>query len=215
MKSFVGEPDYRFKVVVIGSSGSGKTAIVDRLLSDTFSSSTKVTVGVDYRPYRIDVKQNVVQLELWDTAGQERYKAIAKSYFRNSVGCVLVFDTTSQASFDDVQFWLSEFRMLADPNAFILMVGNKIDLENERQIRCDTAEIFAKDHLLEYLETSAVTSHNIKETFQRLATSVFDLVQNGKIRQYRSGEDPKRVKREEIIDANVRDELSKHGFGCC
>lgn len=206
----VKNPDYRFKVVVIGAAGSGKTAMVDQLLTGKFSEQTKTTIGVDYRPYRMDIKQNVCQLELWDTAGQETYKAVAKTYFRGAVGCILVFDLTSQASFDELQFWLSQFRLLADPNAVIVLVGNKADLEETRQVSSDAAEQFAKDHLLEYLETSAVTAQNIKESFERVSRQIFDSVQEGKLKISRAGEKQKKSRQEVSLNA----EISTHG-ACC
>ncbi|OHS98221.1 Ras family protein [Tritrichomonas foetus] len=175
------EPDFRFKICVIGSSGCGKTAMVDQLISGKFNENTKPTVGVSYRPYQFSINDYIVHLELWDTAGQEKYKAVAKTYFRNAVGCALVFDTTDQQSFDELSFWIQQFRQLADPNAMILLVGNKIDLTDKRQIQSDIAEKFASDNLIVYVETSALTGHNIKETFQRIAHGLFDLVKSGKL----------------------------------
>jgi Ras-related protein Rab-2A len=175
------DPDYRFKVVLIGAAGSGKTTIVNQLLTGQFTPYTKTTVGVDYRPYRLDVRQNLIQLELWDTAGQETYRAVAKTYFRGAVGCVLVFDTTSQESFDELSFWLGQFRQLGDPNAFTLLAGNKIDLTGRRQVSSEAAEQFAADNLIEYLEASAVTSQNIKETFERLARGILEGVMAGRL----------------------------------
>lgn len=76
------EPDYKFKICVIGSSGCGKTAMVDQLINEKFNDQTKPTVGVSYRPYCFTINDFIIQLELWDTAGQERYKSVAKTYFR-------------------------------------------------------------------------------------------------------------------------------------
>jgi small GTP-binding protein len=211
------DPDYRFKVVIIGAAGSGKTAMVDQLLTGEFQSATRTTVGVDYRSFRIDVKQNVIDLELWDTAGQETYRSIAKTYFRSALGCVLVYDTTSQASFDELQYWFGQFRELANPNSLVLLAGNKIDLENERQVSPEGAEQFAKDHFLEYIETSAATAQNIKEVFQKLGRGIFDLVEAGKLQVARVGEKKKVAKVDEPDDlatAELGAELAKHGVGC-
>lgn len=180
------EPDYKFKICVIGSAGCGKSCMVDQLINKKLSDEVKPTVGVEYRPYQFTINDYIIQLELWDTAGQERYNAVTKTYFRSAVGCVLVYDTTQQSSFNELTFWLNQFRQFADPNAIIILVGNKIDLEDKREIQSDVAEQFAKDNMLTYVETSAVTGQNIRETFERVAHGLFDLVKSGKL-QTKSG----------------------------
>jgi small GTP-binding protein len=175
------EPDYRFKVVIIGAASCGKTAIVDQLLTGQFSHSPHATIGVDYRPYHLSLQDLQVQLDLWDTAGQETYKSVARTYFRSAVGAILVYDICCDRSFDELQFWLSQFRLLADSNAFVLLVGNKLDRESERQVAVDSAEQFARDHSIEYRETSALTAHNIKETFEKLARELVELAQKQKL----------------------------------
>ncbi|KAK8884209.1 hypothetical protein M9Y10_043315 [Tritrichomonas musculus] len=213
MSSFP-DPDYKFKICVIGSAGCGKTAMVDQLINGSFSEQTKTTVGVDYRPYQFTIKDYIVQLELWDTAGQETYKSVAKTYFRNACGCVLVFDTTEQASFNELTFWLQQFRQLADPNALILLVGNKVDLENKRQIQPDVAEQFAKDNMLSYLETSALTGQNIRETFERIAHGLFDLVKSGKL-QTKGGSKTVLPQENEPTLTEIADELPNITGGGC
>lgn len=200
-----GEADYKFKIVVIGAAGSGKTAIVDQLIDKKFSEKPKTTVGVDYRPYRLKNGAFLTQLELWDTAGQENYKAIAKTYFRNAVGCVLVFDVTSQASFDELSMWLQTYKELADPASVILLVGNKTDLEKERVISAETAENFAKEKDLEYYETSAVSGQNIQEVFDRIGHKLFDLVKLEKIFVDKSGRATQKSEQKESNNVDLAD----------
>jgi small GTP-binding protein len=176
-----GDPDYHFKVVIIGAAGTGKTALVDQLLTGQFSPHPKPTIGVYYRPYVTTVSDATIQLELWDTAGQETYKSVARTYFRGCVGAILVFDITSEPSFDELQFWLTQFRTIADPNAFVLLVGNKIDRECDRRIDPESAEQFARDHVLSYLETSALTAVNVKEVFEKISRELLGLVQMEKL----------------------------------
>ncbi|KAH0787984.1 Ras-related protein Rab-4B [Histomonas meleagridis] len=173
--------DYRFKVCIIGAAGSGKTAMVDQYLDHEFHEQTKTTVGVDYRPCVFSINEYCVQLELWDTAGQETYQSIAKTYFRGAKGCILVFDITEQKSFDELSFWLGQFRQLADPNASIILVGNKADLEDQRQVTREAAEGYATSNMLDYLETSAVSGQNIGEVFDRIAHQLFNSAKEGKI----------------------------------
>jgi len=201
-----GKPDYRFKVVVIGAAGSGKTAMVERLVRKEFSEKQKTTVGVEFNPFKVCVNDFIVQLDLWDTAGQENYKAIAKSYFREAVGCVLVYDITSQKSFDELGFWLNQFRELADPQAFIILVGNKSDLESQRVISSDWATEFAEKQFLQYFETSALTAQNISEVFQTLCHTVFDRVRSGAIKSTLLTDESKKEKKSQSV--NLDDQYS-------
>jgi GTPase SAR1 family protein len=93
----------------------------------------------------------------------------------------LVFDIASEPSFDELQFWLGQFRTIADPNAFVLLVGNKIDRASERRIDPESAEQFARDNVLSYVETSALTAVNVKEAFERLARELLELAQMEKL----------------------------------
>ena len=209
-----GEADYKFNVVIIGAAGSGKTAIVEQLIDKKFSDKPKTTVGVDYRPFRIKNGAFLTQLELWDTAGQENYKAIAKTYFRSAVGCVLVFDVTSQASFDELSMWLQTYKELADPASVILLVGNKTDLEKERVISAETAKNFAKEKNLEYYETSAVSGQNIPEVFDRLGHKLFDLVQMEKLFIDKSGRATKKTEKKESNEVDLADNTPVKACAC-
>jgi small GTP-binding protein len=170
-----------FKIVVVGSSGVGKSAIVQRLVDNTFREETQSTVGVEFKPFIIRVDEQTVKLQIWDTAGQERFKSVSKAYFRNAVGAVLVNDITSDASFDDLSNWLHDLQQLCHPSAYILLVGNKADLESDRKVGVQQAKDFAESHQLEYLETSALTGSNVTETFTRLAFGVAKRVISGQI----------------------------------
>lgn len=179
-----------FKIVVIGDSGVGKTALIQRLTDNKFSQ-TSATVGVQYQPYicpltsnnsdEKDSNEKAVQLQIWDTAGQEKYKSISKSYFRNALGAVLVFDITNIQTFENVSMWLQELRDSCNQNAFILLVGNKTDRESDREVGEETAKEFAHQQRIEYREASALNGDNVKETFARLAFAIFEKTKQGVI----------------------------------
>jgi small GTP-binding protein len=170
-----------FKIVVVGSSGVGKSAIVQRLVEGTFREESTSTVGVEFKPFIIQVDDQNVKLQIWDTAGQERFRSVSRAYFRNAVGGVLVYDITKETSFDDLSNWLHDLQQLCNPNAFILLVGNKNDREEERQVGSRQAQDFAEKHKLDYLETSAKTGHNVTETFTRMAFTIAKRVATGQI----------------------------------
>ena len=169
-----------FKFIIIGSSGVGKTAILTRLVDHTFTGESQSTIGVEFIATDIDVDGKQVKLQIWDTAGQERFRAIAKAYFRSAIGVILVFDLTDRKSFDDLSQWLSDVHAHCDPNAVVMLIGNKSDLESSRKISESEAKSFAELHNLNYLETSARVGDNVELAFQTTAQNVLRTVANVK-----------------------------------
>ena len=164
---------FSFKFIIIGSSGVGKTAILKRLVEDTFSADSQSTIGVEFDSTIIEVDGQQVKLQIWDTAGQERFRSIAKAYFRNAVGVVLVFDITERKTFDDINMWLNDVHALCDPTATVILIGNKADLGDNRTVTLAEAEQFAQQHQLTYLETSALNGTNVREAFVNVATTIY------------------------------------------
>ena len=175
-------PPTSFKIVILGDSGVGKTAIISRLTDGYFDEDMTSTVGVEYRTHDIDTTVGTVRLNIWDTAGQEKFRSVVRSYFRNSVAAVLCFDCNNRKSFDGLDTWLNDLHTFGSPNAIVLLVSNKIDIAAERTVTQAEAEDFAKRHGIEYLETSAKDGSNIEEVFIRLAQSIVDAVNEGNIR---------------------------------
>jgi small GTP-binding protein len=167
--------------VIVGSTGVGKSALIQRLTQGTFSADCPATCGADFYTYLCPVQNETVKLQSWHTAGQERFKTLSKSYFRNAVGSILVYDLTNLSSFDDLSDWLRDLQNLAAVNACILLVGNKVDLENERQVGGDLIRKFAQQHRLDALETSALSGKNVKEAFARLSLEVSTRLTSGMI----------------------------------
>jgi small GTP-binding protein len=160
------------KFIVIGSSGVGKTAILKRLLDDTFVPECKTTVGVDFLTTSIEVDGQLLRLQIWDTAGQERFRSISQAYYRSAVAVILVFDLSDRKSYEDLPQWLNDVRTLCDPNAIVTLIGNKRDLVQQRAVAQSEAEKFAELQQLAYLETSALGGDNIQDAFHRTAAAV-------------------------------------------
>jgi small GTP-binding protein len=161
------------KIVVVGASSVGKSSIVQRLVHDRFLESGTTTCGADFYTYQCPVDNQMVRLQIWDTAGQERFRSISRSYFRNAAGAVLVYDITSLSSFDELADWLNDIQKLCLPNAYVLLVANKIDREEERQVSQQQVDDFCKEHKIAVVETSARNGKGVKEAFHRLALDVF------------------------------------------
>lgn len=168
---------YQFRVIIVGNSKVGKSALITRFVDGMYRDDSDATVGVMFYAKVVDIgesKSRPVKLQLWDTAGQERYRSITKSYYRNVAGCMLVFDVTNQDSFDAMTSWLDEARMCADPHEPVFaLVGTKMDLDVQRQVSTEAAENFALCNGTEYIETSAKANQNVDEAFKLLAKSIY------------------------------------------
>jgi small GTP-binding protein len=174
------DTDSVYKVVVVGSSGVGKTCILLRLVNNVFDGATQPTIGIEYGTYTLTIDKEVIKMNIWDTAGQERFRSISRSYFRESIGAILVFAVNNADSFEDLNHWIHDLHQFAVPNAVFLVVGNKADL-SDRQVTPAEAESFASRHGMSYLEVSALDGTNITESFVRLARSIRERIKRGEI----------------------------------
>ena len=171
-----------YKIIVVGDSGTGKTSLVDRLTNKVFNPDTQPTIGAEFKTYIALVDGEQIKLNVWDTAGQERYRSVSKSYFRSTCGALLVFSIEDQETFSHVEQWLDDVQTYALPNAAILLIGNKCDLEDARQVTSDEAIELAKRHNIEYIETSAMNDTNVIDAFQRLAKTINERAKTGMLK---------------------------------
>ena len=170
--------DYKLKVVIIGDSGVGKTNLIKRFVSDTFSENSKATVGVEFLSKTYKINDHIFKIELWDTAGQERYKSITSVYYKGSKGALLVYDITSQISFDNIGKWITEIRDKTSKDITLMMVGNKMDLNQYREVSNEQALNKAKTLGIPIMETSALDSTNVKEAFYDLLKEMYKDMKN-------------------------------------
>jgi len=157
--------DYIFKLLLIGDSGTGKSSILNRFSDDTFNPAFISTIGIDFKVKTIEIDNYKIKLQIWDTAGQERFRAITSAYYRGSIGIFLVYDITSQKSFDDVKSWLHNIKLHNDEKMLITLIGNKSDLQNKRVITTKMGNNFAKENDLDFYEASAKNNENIDQIF--------------------------------------------------
>lgn len=136
--------DMIFKVVLIGDSGVGKSNILLRYLKNEFSFESKATVGVEFSSKKFELGGYTVKAQIWDTAGQERYKSITNAYYKGAKGALLVYDITRRDTFESVDRWIPDLKANGDEQVTILLIGNKCDLEENRQVTKEEAEAKAK-----------------------------------------------------------------------
>ena len=204
--------DMIFKFVLLGDSGVGKSNILSRYLTNEFDKSSKATVGVEFgsKEFKIENDNKIIKVQIWDTAGQERYRSIAKSFYQGAKGYLFVYDITKKNSFDNINNWLSNLQNLVDEtNISKILIGNKSDLESERQVNTDEGIEKAKLFDMAFIETSALNGKNIDDAFTKLINDVY--------RNYRDGLKTKKIK----IEGEVTNifQLQKGGFSsnidCC
>ncbi|XP_067862817.1 ras-related protein Rab-39B-like [Heptranchias perlo] len=174
---------YQFRVILLGDSTVGKSSILKRFTDGTFSEIQDPTVGVDFYARLLEVEPGCrIKLQLWDTAGQERFRSITRSYYRNSVGGLLMFDVTNRKSFESIREWLKEVNTHVYPNKTIfVLIGHKSDLTAERKVSREEAEKLADTLGLDYLETSAKNNTNVDKAFMKLTQCIYDSMKVGEI----------------------------------
>lgn len=160
----------QFKLVLLGESAVGKSSIVHRFVKDSFDDFRESTIGAAFLTQTIQLdEQTTIKFEIWDTAGQERYKSLAPMYYRNANAAIVVYDITQESSLERAKSWIKELQRQASQDIVIALAGNKVDLDNERQVSKDIATTFANEENLLFFEVSAKTGEGIKEIFTKIA----------------------------------------------
>ncbi|KPP68680.1 ras-related protein Rab-15-like [Scleropages formosus] len=164
--------DVLFRLLLLGDSGVGKTCLLCRFTDNEFHSSHISTIGVDFKMKTLEIDGIKVRIQIWDTAGQERYQTITKQYYRRAQGIFLVYDITSERSFQHIMKWASDVDEYAPDHVQKILIGNKSDEDQKRQVAREQGSKLAKTYGMDFFETSACTNYNIKESFTRLTELV-------------------------------------------
>jgi len=162
----------KYKLVFLGEQAVGKTSVITRFMYDTFDNNYQATIGIDFLSKTMYLEDRTVRLQLWDTAGQERFRSLIPSYIRDSSGAIVVYDITSRASFLNTSKWIEDVRAERGTDVVIILVGNKTDLTDRRQVSTEEGEEKAKDLGVLFIETSAKANFNVKNLFRQLASEL-------------------------------------------
>ena len=162
-----------FKVVLVGDSFVGKTNIMSKYLKNEFHEDSKATVGVEFGSKQFNIEGHSIKAQIWDTAGQERYKAITSAYYKGAKGAFVVYDITRKASFESIDKWINDLKAAADKKLTIVVIGNKCDLEDQRQITKEQGQEKAGKLEVAFMETSAFSGENLDRAFEMMTNEIY------------------------------------------
>jgi len=170
---------YLFKYIIVGDTAVGKSCLLLQFTDKRFQAQHDLTIGVEFGSRTISIDQQQVKLQIWDTAGQEKFRSITRSYYRGAAGALLVYDVTRRETFEHVTGWLEDCIKYSSASIVIMLIGNKSDLDPQRQVTRQEGEEFAKKHNLFFLETSAKSAENVDEAFIRTAKDIYSRHEKG------------------------------------
>jgi len=158
--------------LLIGDSGVGKSCLLLRFADDTYTESYISTIGVVFKIRTIELDGKKIKLQIWDTAGQERFRTITSAYYRGAMGIMLVYDITQEKSFENIKNWIRNIEENASTDVEKMLLGNKCELNEKRQVTKERGEQLAIEYGIKFLETSAKNSINVEEAFFTLARDI-------------------------------------------
>lgn len=165
-----------FKIVIIGDSSVGKTGLLCRYLNNEFNEQTKATVGVEFGTKKLEIQDHKIKVQIWDTAGQERYRSITNAYYKGAKGALIVYDISKKSSFDSVERWAKEVKIMGDADMYLILVGNKADLNDSREVSSEEGQQKAKSLGIAFIETSAKIAYNIDRAFMEISKNIVSAI---------------------------------------
>ena len=200
------EYDLLFKLILIGDYYVGKSNILLKYLKNQFNENSKTTVGVEFDIKNIIINNKRIKIQIWDTAGQERYRSITSAYYKGAKGALIVYDITRKNTFDNIDKWITDLKLNGDKDICIIILGNKSDLIDKREINKNDGIKKAEMYKIAFLETSALNGDNISKAFDELIEQI--VINNKNIFQDDN---------ENEIDkgVNLNDEKNNNNKKCC
>ena len=166
-------------IITLGDTTVGKTCLAQRFIGQEFKDIKLSTIGQECFIKIVNINNHEIKIKIWDTAGQERYRSIAISSIRNANGVLLVYDITKMTTYETLEYWFKQIKnVLEIKDTPIVLIGNKIDLKDSREVLYEKGEEFAKDHGIKFFECSAKSKINVDEAFNCLINDIYKKHEN-------------------------------------
>jgi len=167
--------DHLFKLIIIGDTGVGKSCLMKRVMDNEFKIEHQVTIGVEFGSFGLKVDGGkIIKLQIWDTAGQESFKSVTRIFYRGAHCVFLTYDVTREDTFVNLMEWLKEIKQHASEDVRVYLIGNKAEMEEQREVTFQRAQEFATQcGIHKCFETSAKTGFNVEEVFASVAKELY------------------------------------------
>ncbi len=198
------EYDFIFKVLLLGNSDVGKSSMLLRFVDSVWNDAFIPTIGVDFKVKTLEINNKKVKMQIWDTAGQERFRTVVSTYFRGAHGILLLYDVTNKDSFKNLENWLIEIEKNSNQKVLKILIGNKCDLTEDREITTEEGQTFANRNGMEFMETSAKMNTNVSEAFETLGKLMIEFNSKTNTNQGQKSGEVKTLKSNSGKDLNTK-----------
>jgi len=171
--------DYLFKYIIIGDMAVGKSNLLLRFTHGEFQEEYQLTIGVEFGAKNLIIKNKIYRIQIWDTAGQENYRSITRAYYKNSACALVVYDISNRNSFESVSSWVEDCKSQSPKTIYMVLVGNKSDLEDKRAVTFEEGQELAEKNSMLFFETSAKTGKNVEEIFSKSSEDIIKKIEQG------------------------------------
>ena len=204
--------DLSFKMIVIGDAGVGKSCLTAKAVKGVFEDTYSATVGFEFLTFNVKIGDKVIKLQIWDTCGQEIYRSLISSFYRNASLAMMVYSIDSKESFNHIETWLKEVKLQSNPDIKIFLIGNKADLEQQREVKTSEAKVFKEENGIHYFsEASAKSGLNSKEVFIEAAKLLYN-----EHLKYKTRANKTDIKGDNVpVPVKINNNKGERKQGCC